>query len=434
MTLTYYDIMNTSLSSLTDAWHAWRKMGDKFGDLQGEYASHVQGLSNGSWQGAAYELFGSASDNSYREFGAARTEAHAVASILEDAHEGLTAWKKALKAYVGELRDKGYTVSDHGKVSYTVDAEEKRSLVQSGDWQEIMERVEKADSEIKKAVKNINAFDEGIQLALVAAVTEKKDKGAPGGFNGDAKDWVPKSAGHKGGGKDGGDGKDGGWKADGSMDLTGPDADASASGVGYGMQGMAKAYVDLAHFTAEGSVSNGDVKLSGLVDVYGGARGSASYGMTDQGVWGEAEVSAGSRAMVEGRIESGHLGAYGRGSRFGGAEAAANVAVGRDQTGLGLKAFAGEKQTVAVGAEAGGIGIGGTAETWEGEGAEGFIGWKKDDNGAWHFKGKLGFTPIVPVGGAAGVEVTVDPGKVADTAKDVAGSVAHGFGKLKNVF
>ncbi|KPC65766.1 hypothetical protein ACH4LN_25295 [Streptomyces albus] len=427
MTLTYHDIMQTNLSCLSDASRAWRKMGDKFGDLQGKYDGHVRGLSDGSWQGVAYEVYGKASDNTHREFGAAKTEAHAIASILDDAHAQLTEAKKTLSSYVEDLRDAGYTVNSHGRVSYEAGSEEKRSLVQSGSWQDVMDKVETANARIKKTVANINAFDMGIQAALEAAVTEKKDKGAPGGFNAEAGDVIPRPARKKGGKSDNRPGGPEGWKADGSFTLNGLDMGGSRSGVGYGMEGMAKGYMDLAHMTAEGSVSKGDVKLSGIMDVYGGARGSASYGATEQGVWGEAEVSAGSRGTVEGRMESGHFGAYARGSQFAGAEAGVNAAVGRDKTGAGMKAFAGQKQTAAIGAEAGGIGVGGKLETWEGEGVEGFVGWEKDEHGRWHFGARAGGTPIVPVGGLAGLEITVDPGKVADTVKDIAGAVSSPF-------
>ncbi|UNS96349.1 hypothetical protein MMF93_07410 [Streptomyces tubbatahanensis] len=434
MTLTYYDIMDTSLAGLADASRAWKKMGDKFGELQGQYNDHVRGLSDGLWQGAAYEVYGKASNNTHREFGAAKAEAHAIATILDDAHVKLTEAKKALSTYVDDLRDKGYTVSSHGKVSYEPSSEEKRGLVQSGSWQAVMDRVETVNARIKKTVKNINEFDTGVQVALEAAATEKKDRGAPGGFNADAKDVVPRPAGERGekGGKKSG-GSDG-WEADGSFKANGPDKGGSKSGVGYGMQGMGKGYMDLAHVTAEGSVSKGDVKLSGIADVYGGVRGSGSYGATEQGVWGEAEASAGARGMVEGRMESGHLGAYARGSQFSGAEVGVNGAVGRDKTGAGFKAFAGEKQTAAIGAEAGGIGIGGKIESWEGEGIEGFLGWEKDEHGKWHIGARAGATPVVPVGGAAGLEITVDPDKVADTAKDVGDSISSGYSKLKSVF
>ncbi|GAA2101890.1 hypothetical protein GCM10009801_75520 [Streptomyces albiaxialis] len=434
MTLTYHDIMHVNLSSLLDASRAWKRMGDKFRELQGRYSDHVRGLSDDSWRGAAFELYGSASDNTHSEFGAAKNEAHAISKILRDAHAQLTDSKGALSDYIEDLRTRGYTVSSQGEVFFEPDGpEEKRSLVQSGSWQAVMDEVADANAEIKKYVKSINEFDVGVKTALEAAVVEKEDKGAPGGFNADAKDVIPEPAAQNGGNKkDKTSTTSGGWHAEGSLKGNGLDAGRSASGVGYGRQGMAKAYIDLAHTTAEGSVSNGDVKLSGLADGYVGGKTSANFGVTESGIDAEAEASGGVRGLAEGRMEAGYFGAYGRGGYFAGAEAKGTAAVGAPQTGLGGKAFAGEKQTAAGGVEAGGIGIGGTAETWEGEGVEAFIGVEKDDNGTWHVGGRAGATPVLPVGGLVGLEITVDPGKVADTAKDWGGAVASGAGKLKD--
>ncbi len=117
--------------------------------------------------------------------------------------------------------------------------------------------------------------------------------------------------------------------------------------------------------------------------------------------------------MSEGRAEYGpYAGVYGRAEGgFAGAEAAANLKVTNKEVTIGAKAFAGAKAGVAGGVEVGGIGVGGTAEAWKGAGAEAWIGWKKDDSGTYNFGWDAGLAP--GVGGSVGMEITVDPDKVA---------------------
>ncbi|WP_372343844.1 hypothetical protein [Streptomyces sp. KL116D] len=55
MALTYQDVMTADLSFFVDVSTAWKKMGDRFGELQTDYEKNVQGvLGNGNWQGLAY--------------------------------------------------------------------------------------------------------------------------------------------------------------------------------------------------------------------------------------------------------------------------------------------------------------------------------------------------------------------------------------------
>ncbi|MEU6939080.1 hypothetical protein ABZ943_20605 [Streptomyces rubiginosohelvolus] len=55
MTLNYQDVMTADLSSFTDVAAAWKKMGERFGELKTDYAQNVQAvLTNGNWQGEAF--------------------------------------------------------------------------------------------------------------------------------------------------------------------------------------------------------------------------------------------------------------------------------------------------------------------------------------------------------------------------------------------
>lgn len=148
-------------------------------------------------------------------------------------------------------------------------------------------------------------------------------------------------------------------------------------------------------------------------------------GVTNEGIQGRAGVLAGGEASAKGSAYVGPLGVYGRAEGLAGAEASANAGVGVDGIHVGAEAFAGAKGGIAGGADVGGIAAGATAEGWAGPGAEASLNFGKDANGAWHFAPKVGVSPII--GGAVGFEVTVDPGKVVDTANsaaDVVGDTA----------
>ncbi|MFF4525605.1 hypothetical protein [Streptomyces bluensis] len=177
------------------------------------------------------------------------------------------------------------------------------------------------------------------------------------------------------------------------------------------------------------------MKLAGASEAYAGAKAAVAGGITNEGIKGEAGVFAGGSASANGRFDVGPVGVYGRSEAMAGAQANATAGVGLDGVQLGGEAFAGAKGGLAGGADIGGIGVGGTVEGWAGPGAEASLNFSKDANGAWHWAPKVGVSPIL--GGAVGFEVTVDPGKVADTVGsaadavgDAAGWVADGVSSL----
>ncbi|CAM5549196.1 hypothetical protein SALBM311S_12035 [Streptomyces alboniger] len=146
-------------------------------------------------------------------------------------------------------------------------------------------------------------------------------------------------------------------------------------------------------------------------------------------------MSTGLRALAEGRAEYGpYAGGYVRGEGFVGAEAGVHIKATKDEFTVGGKAFAGAKGTVAGGGEVAGIGFGATAEGWAGPGAEAWWGYKRDDDGTFHLGGKAGASPVL--GGAAGVEITVDPDKlsksVGDAADAVGDTVGDGISSVKD--
>jgi hypothetical protein len=205
--------------------------------------------------------------------------------------------------------------------------------------------------------------------------------------------------------------------------VTGPDIGWTASGIKYGKEGSVKAYADLFHASGSGEAAFGELKLSGVEDVYGGARATGNLGFTDKGFVAKSEASAGLRFLQEARIEDGPHAAYGRLEAFAGGEAGMTGKPTQEEVAVGAKAFGGGKVTAAGGVESGGLGVGLTGEGWAGKGAEASFGWQKDKKtGVWEIGGKAGLSPLF--GGAVGLEITVDPGEIKKTV----GAVAHEIG------
>ncbi|WUH91394.1 hypothetical protein OG900_15635 [Streptomyces sp. NBC_00433] len=437
MPLTYHDVMTADLSPLSDVSDTWQKMGERFGVLQSDYQKHVQGaLANGNWQGVAFGAQQGGSAATSFEFAAAKTEALAIAGILKEAHTELTARQKAVKDLVADAEAKDFKVDGSGVATYVgfdkLTEKERFDYRHDPEYSTLMAQYGQAAREwtaaIAKAVHSVDDADQSVKLALGNATGDTSlDGGGVGGFNAHADSDLPPVPAH---GKPGTTKTDG-WHADGSTTVLGPNAGVSTSGTAYGKEGSAKVYADLGHVTAKGTLTNGSLTLSGIADANVGARASANYGFTQKGLGATVEVSAGARALTEGRIEAGDVGVYGRATGLAGAEASGSVKIGPQGGSAGVKAFAGAKGSVAGGVEAGGIGAGTTAEGWAGVGADAKVDFGKGDDGKYHFGGEVG--AAVGLGGEVGFEFTVDPHKVADAANDAAdaaGNIAHDVGKV----
>lgn len=451
MTLSYHDVMTADLSPLSDVADTWQKMGERFGTLQTDYSKHVQGiLANGNWQGLAFAAQQNGTAATSFEYGAAKTEALAIASILREAHTELKSRQKSVKDLVSDAEAKDFKVDGSGVATYVgfdkLSPKEQFSARHDPDFTSMMAEYSAAAQEwtkaIAKAVHAVDDADQTAKRALSNATGDASPDGSgTGGFNAHADGNMARA---------GAPGAPGttktdswfGWTADGTATALGPNAGVSTGGVAYGKEGSVTAYADLAHVTAKGSVTDGDLTLSGIADASVGARATANWGMTDGGVGGTASASAGARALAEGRITAGDVGLYGRGSGLAGAEASASVKAGPEGVSAGGKAFAGAKGSVAGGVEADGIGVGATAEGWAGVGAEAKVSLGKGDDGKFHIGAKAGVA--LGLGGETGFEFTVDPHKVTQAAHDVADtvgglandgknavkSIAHGIGSL----
>lgn len=421
---TYHEAMTTHLSSLTSAADKWDDMAGEFKKLEEVYERDVSKIASGqTWRGLAATAANDRFKITLREYQAAQKESKAIAALLRDAHTQFADLRGRLKSVRADAIKNGMRVSEEGVVAFDTEQLSDASRTAYHHDPDYQAAARKAEGEwneaIKAAVQAINDADDAVKIALEAVVldTDLTD-GTLNGFNRNAKTTIDAYTPEQSSDATQVDG----WVSDGKASFTGPDTSFSAKGPAYGKEGSVKAAADLFHGTAEGSLTNGQMKLSGIADGYGGARATANFGITESGVVGKAEASVGARVLTEGRAEYGNYGTYVRGEGFAGAEAAANLKVTKDEVTIGGKAFAGAKAGAAGGIEVGGIGVGGTAEAWAGPGAEAWFGWKKDkETGVWSIGGDAGLSP--GTGGKLGLEITIDPDKVAKTAVEVADAV-----------
>lgn len=435
MTLNYQDVVAADLSSFTDVAAAWKKMGERFGELKTNYAQNVQGvLANGNWQGQAFGAQQNSAAAIAFEFGAAKAEALAIASLLTDAQTELTRLQKAVKDLVADAEKKEYKVDNAGKATYVgydnLSPQERYTFQHDPDHTRLLadarEKAQGWTDEIAKAVKAVDDADQSVKRALSRATSDVSMDGIGiGGFNTQAEGDLAKA-----GKPDPKAAKKDGWVAETDSEASGPGVGTDASGpdIGKGKLAEAEAYADLGRAKAEGTLTNGPMKLAGEAEAYAGAKVSAAAGVTNEGAQAEAKAFAGGEASASGTADADPAGVYGRAEAMAGVEAGVNAQAGVDGVALGAEAFAGAKAGVGAGADTGGIGAGVTAEGWAGPGAEASLNASKDANGVWHFGPKVGISP--GLGGAVGFEFTVDPGKVVDTVGDAASWVGDGLGSL----
>lgn len=433
----YHEIMTTDLGLLTAAADKWDAMAGELKKVETRYGDSVQKITMGrNWSGVSAGVAHTSFAATRYEYTAAQSQAKATATLLRTAHEALTDLKKKLESARADAIAAGMTVSDQGHVAFDhtkLTPAERNAYHHDPDGQaSIRSAVTKWQQHIDDRVKAVTTTDHTVRLALSAAVVDSNrdalGKGADEtltGFNAYAESDLAKAREPAAQAAT----KTNGWDSEGKLTVTGPGVGASASGPKYGKEVSAKAYADLFHITAEGSLTNGPWKLSGVADAYAGARATANAGLTDKGLVAKAEASVGVRGLAEGRAQYGEMaGAYVRAEGFAGGEVSATAKATREELTGGFKAFAGKKVSAAAGFEFAGIGIGGTVEKWEGPGVEAKWGYEKDKTtGIWEYDSKAGLSP--GSGGGLGLEITFDPAKVSkavDRAADAVGDMADG--------
>ncbi|MFF4366337.1 hypothetical protein [Streptomyces sp. NPDC001594] len=421
--------MTTNFGLLVSAAAKWEAMAGELQKVESRYGETVQTITMGdNWSGVSAGVALTKFTATRYEYSAAQSQAKALASLLRGAHEQFTDLKAKLESARNDAVAAGMTVSGEGRVAFDharLTPAERSAYQHDPDGQAtVRNAVEAWQQHIDDRVKAVAEADVHVKDALEAAVVDSNrdalGRGADEtltGFNNYAEGDLAKAKKHE--------------PADikthpDAFTVTGPDIGWTTSGLKYGKEGSFKAYADLFHVSAQGEDHFGGLKLSGVEDVYGGARVTGNYGLTDKGAVSKLEASTGLRFLQEGRAEYGAHSGYARLEAFAGAEAASTAQAGENEVAIKAKRFAGGKITAAGGVESGGLGVGLTGEGWIGRGTEWSLGWKKDEGtGAWDFDVAAG--AAAPYGGKLGLEITVDPGKIKKTATDVAHEIGSWF-------
>ncbi|WP_330279860.1 hypothetical protein OHO83_27635 [Streptomyces sp. NBC_00569] len=189
--------MTTDLATLTTAADRWDGMAKEFGKRETDYKRDVHGITPGppspsTWTGLSADAAGKRFDVTLHEFRNARTEAKAIASLLRDAHAQFTTLRGRLKSEREAAVKAGIKVSDRGVVAY----DEERAAGDASNSAmhdptsraEVQRAVESWQGRIDKAVRAVGDADEGVEIALGAAVFDSNlTDGTGNGFNSRAK-------------------------------------------------------------------------------------------------------------------------------------------------------------------------------------------------------------------------------------------------------
>ncbi|MFE1784794.1 hypothetical protein ACFW9F_19980 [Streptomyces sp. NPDC059506] len=434
---TYEHLYHLNLGNLKAAAARWEDTANKFKGLHTTYGSQVsRPFRQAGWVQPFLTATKADSDvrAAQQQFESAHKEANGIAGVLASLHAELKKAKDDLHRLADvEAKEQGLHVGADGTVTPRDDLSRNTAARHDPDGQTaIREQQEACEAFVRRIERVLQRAADADETACWAL---RRDLG------GSRSDFNPKvvtsladadstrAAEAKKKKKDDGT-KDDGWVAEGDSDASGPGAKASASGpdTKSGKLGEAKANADLGRAEAEGKLTNGPMQLAGEAEAYAGAKASAAGGITNEGIKGEAGVFVGGQAEASGRADAGPVGVYGRAEAKAGAEAKASAGIGLDGLHAGAEAFAGAKAGIAGGADIGGIGVGATAEGWAGPGVGAEATFGKDQEGKWRIGAKAGAAP--GLGGAVGFEVTIDPGKVADTVSDAADAVGDAIGSL----
>ncbi|MER5480063.1 DUF6571 family protein [Streptomyces sp. NPDC002734] len=175
--------MTTELLSLMTAAEQWEAMAGEFVAQEEDYLREVHAVAAGSgqpgrWTGVAAGAARSGFDVTLAEYRAARKEALAVASLLQDAYAQFATLHKRLDAVRTEAQAAGLRVSERGVVSVderTAEPPKPGETCGSVDgWQQ----------RIDDAVRAVDDADRGVAIALRAVTGDgRPSDGTAGGFN-----------------------------------------------------------------------------------------------------------------------------------------------------------------------------------------------------------------------------------------------------------
>ncbi|MER7789485.1 DUF6571 family protein [Streptomyces sp. NPDC097640] len=192
--LTYRQVMTTDLSLLEMAATKWDEAAKKFEAVQRVYDSKVKSVGlDGSWSGQANLVARPNMQLTDNQFTAAPKEARAIASILRDAHSQFVELRGKVKSAVADAEKAGMKVSDAGVASYDYSKASASAVSAARHDPGMHEAEETWTRHIDAAVKAVDDADQGVKLALKAAVQDPDlIDGAVNGFNDKAEGDIEK--------------------------------------------------------------------------------------------------------------------------------------------------------------------------------------------------------------------------------------------------
>lgn len=186
---TYHEVMSSDLSKLADAADKWVEMAGKFKSIEKQYERDVYRISLGqSWVGQSADAANYRFSVTLKELQGAQKEAKAIASILRDSHTQLAALRGRVNTVCSDAIKDGMRISDQGVVSF--DTEQLSQSARTayahdpGYHVSVRAQVTRWADPLHRAVQAVTDADDGIRLALAAAVVDSDIMdGTMNGFN-----------------------------------------------------------------------------------------------------------------------------------------------------------------------------------------------------------------------------------------------------------
>ncbi len=194
--LTYHQVLTADLALLTTAAEQWDAAAKKFDSVQKTYDGEVKSITtDGSWSGQAQLI---AQPNMHRtstEFTSAAKEARAIASLLRDAHTQFTELRGKLKSAVADAEKAGIKIDDQGRATATI--RNDPAATHDPDFKNQTAKIAEAEASwtrhIAELVQAFDDTDQGVKLALSAAVQDSNPLDGLNDFNGSAEGDIEKA-------------------------------------------------------------------------------------------------------------------------------------------------------------------------------------------------------------------------------------------------